>query len=196
MKSVRRVLLDLEGDEPDNDLSHFTTSLDILSSQARISPVLSHGGLIGKTQFYKSINDFLIRGEREKSVRKAMENGMWAHALLIASSVSKELWKDTVDEFVRSDMGAIPGTRPLQTLYQVFAGNGDSAITKFTSKKKVLLSPTTGVFEGPEPDYLQHWKQILCLIISNTKGADQVDALYALSSALAADGLQYAAHAW
>ena len=192
---MRTVLLNLvETDDLDDNSSYFSTSIDILSTQAKTSPVRSQVALTDRTQFYKSMNEYLIRGEREKAVRKAMENNMWAHALLIASSISKELWRDTVDEFVRSEMSSMSGLRPLQTLYQALGGNGESAVSRFSAKTQHLLSPIANKFESSEPSYLHQWKETLCLTIYNTRGVSQVEALNALSSALAADGRLYAAH--
>ena len=89
------------------------------------------------------IQEFLVRGERLKACHFAMDEKLWAHALLIASSVDKEMWKAVVNEFLRSELGRSPdtsygsqlhtsesGARPLngreslRVAYSMFSGQG------------------------------------------------------------------------
>ncbi|KAF7363489.1 Protein transport protein sec16 [Mycena sanguinolenta] len=45
------------------------------------------------------IQDFLVRGERRKAYHYALDEKLWAHAMLIASSIDRDAWKETVNEF-------------------------------------------------------------------------------------------------
>ena len=89
------------------------------------------------------IQEFLVRGERLKACHFAMDEKLWAHAMLIASSIDKEMWKAVVNEFLRSELGRSPdashgsqlhsgepGARPLngreslRVAYSMFSGQG------------------------------------------------------------------------
>jgi COPII coat assembly protein SEC16 len=77
------------------------------------------------------IQDFLIRGERKKACHYAADEKLWAHAMVIASSVDKETWKEVVNDFVRSELGAREeksnGREALRVAYSLFAGQGAAA---------------------------------------------------------------------
>ena len=72
-------------------------------------------------------------GERRMAYRYALDERLWAHAMLIASSVDKDAWKESVSEFIRTELatdamgGAVPGREPLRMAYGMFAGEGYSA---------------------------------------------------------------------
>jgi len=91
------------------------------------------------------ITDFLIRGERRKAYHYALDEKLWAHAMVIASSVDKDAWKDVVNEFVRAELGrsdqpraatglqvanlqpSSGGREALRVAYNFFAGQGAAA---------------------------------------------------------------------
>jgi hypothetical protein len=83
------------------------------------------------------LSDLLIQGDRKKAYQYALDEKLWAHAMVIASSVDKEAWKEVVTEFVRTELGASGankgsgassnGREPLRVAYNVFAGQGASA---------------------------------------------------------------------
>jgi COPII coat assembly protein SEC16 len=77
------------------------------------------------------ITDFLIRGDRRQAFHFALDERLWAHAMVIASSVDKDAWKEVVNEFVRSELGVAPdsaslstGREPMRVAYNFFAGQG------------------------------------------------------------------------
>jgi hypothetical protein len=94
-----------------------------------------------------SIQALLSNGDRQKAVHVAVEQRMWPHALIIANSLGHDIWRETVKEFVRFEMGdgdmsllghgslgsAPPsppkGREALRTLYTLFAGAGPAAGT-------------------------------------------------------------------
>jgi len=51
------------------------------------------------------IQEFLIRGQRRQAYHYAMDEKLWAHAMIIASSVDPQSWQEVVKEFVRSELG-------------------------------------------------------------------------------------------
>jgi hypothetical protein len=90
------------------------------------------------------LSDFLVRGDRKKAYHYALDEKLWAHAMVIASSIDKEAWKEVVKEFVRTELGnpstmaarppgvdqpsaASNGREPLRVAYNFFAGQGASA---------------------------------------------------------------------
>jgi hypothetical protein len=93
-----------------------------------------------------SIQALLSNGERQKAIQVAVEQRMWPHALIIANSLGSDVWRETVKEFVRFEMGdgdlsslgpghlgsapsspAAKGREGLRTLYTLFAGAGPAA---------------------------------------------------------------------
>lgn len=87
------------------------------------------------------IERFLVGGDRRGAYHYAADEKLWAHALLIASSVDKEAWKEVVTEFARSELANVDpgatatrspdskenhrdGREPLRVAYSLFAGLG------------------------------------------------------------------------
>lgn len=93
------------------------------------------------------IQEFLVRGERRQAYHYALDERLWAHAMIIASSVDKEAWQEVVNEFLKSELGVhetvqratphlhVKGVMPQQTngrewlrvIYSMFSGQGPSA---------------------------------------------------------------------
>jgi hypothetical protein len=98
---------------------------------------------------------FLLRGERRKAVKYALDHQMWAHAFVISSCVDTDCWKDVVTEFLRSELSppldggsaASNGREGLRVAYSMFAGLGGadsstsriSAPSSWTSADDVVL---------------------------------------------------------
>jgi hypothetical protein len=98
-----------------------------------------------KASALDKITEFLIQGDRRKAVNYALDQKMWAHALVISSSIDKEAWKDVVNEFVRAELGRgestgstigsppahaqqlASGRESLRVAYNFFAGQGAAA---------------------------------------------------------------------
>lgn len=105
------------------------------------------------------IERLLVRGDRRGAYHYAADEKLWAHALLIASSVDKEAWKEVVAEFVRAELSnsdsAAAGPRspdskkkprdsrePLRVAYSLFAGHG-------AASGKVISHRARSVFTEP-----------------------------------------------
>lgn len=93
------------------------------------------------------IQEFIVRGDRRQAYHYALDERLWAHAMIIASSVDKEAWKEVVNEFLKAELGVHEnlrrvtphahgkGATPQQTngrewlrvTYSVFSGQGPSA---------------------------------------------------------------------
>lgn len=96
-----------------------------------------------KPEALDKIQEFLLQGERRQAYHYALDERMWAHAMLISSSLDKEAWKEVVNEFIRSELGVrtdqkkpapfgkdpsgANGREPLRVAYSLFAGHGPAA---------------------------------------------------------------------
>ncbi|CAE6525396.1 unnamed protein product [Rhizoctonia solani] len=99
------------------------------------------------------IQEFLLQGERRQAYHYALDERMWAHAMLIASSLDKEAWKEVVNEFIRSELGVrtdqkrpppfggdasvANGREPLRIAYSLFAGHGPASIQELLPPKNL-----------------------------------------------------------
>lgn len=88
------------------------------------------------------IQEFLYRGEKRKAYHYALDEKLWAHAMVIAGSIDKEAFKEVVNEFVRAELGTKTGPaqfsgRPqplvmngyesLRLAYSLYSGQSSSA---------------------------------------------------------------------
>ncbi len=95
-----------------------------------------------RTSHLDKIQNLLVRGERRAAFQYAADEKLWAHAMVIASSIDKDSWKEVVHEFVRAELGGVnpatlassrsstakepplAGREPLKVAYSLFAGQG------------------------------------------------------------------------
>ena len=89
------------------------------------------------------IQELLLLGDRRQAYQFAMDGKLWAHAMIIASSIDKDSWKEVVNDFLRSelgvkdDVGLSPSTtvsvdpagrkgnwESLRVAYSLFSGQG------------------------------------------------------------------------
>jgi hypothetical protein len=91
------------------------------------------------------IEELLLQGDRRQAYRFAADERLWAHAMVIASSIDKEAWKEVINEFLRSELctkevmrsesftslGNQPqrGRESLRVAYSLFSGQGASSGT-------------------------------------------------------------------
>ncbi|KXN89245.1 COPII coat assembly protein sec-16 [Leucoagaricus sp. SymC.cos] len=99
------------------------------------------------------IETFLLRKKkRRQAYHYALDEKLWAHAMVIASSIDKEAWKEVVSEFIRADLGVkgdgaftLPGRTDSQALptngreglrmaYSLFSGQGAGAVQELVPK--------------------------------------------------------------
>lgn len=92
------------------------------------------------------IQEFLVRGEHRQAYLYALSQRLWAHAMIIASSIDKEAWKEVVGEFLKVELGVhdtagrglahrdhtnfqppTNGREWLRVVYSVFCGQGPLA---------------------------------------------------------------------
>lgn len=78
------------------------------------------------------IQDFLLKGERRQAYHYALDEKLWAHAMVIASGIDKEAWKDVVNEFLKTELAGGPssagdGREALRVAYSLLSGQGAAA---------------------------------------------------------------------
>ncbi|KAF4627741.1 hypothetical protein G7Y89_g10412 [Cudoniella acicularis] len=141
----------------------------------------------------------LLRGDREKAVWEAVDKRLWAHAMLISNTVSKELYKQVAQEFVQKEVkntGA--NTESLAALYEIFAGNFEESVDELVppSARAGFQMVSTSNAVGPSKDGLDgldRWRETLGLVLSN-RSVDDIQALNALGKLLSGYGRAEAAH--
>lgn len=149
--------------------------------------------------FMENLRNDLAMGDREKAVWGAVDNRLWGHAMVLASTLDKSVWKQVVQEFVRREVRSTTGnTESLAALYEIFAGNTEESIDELVppSARAGLQMISKG--SGPEPvknalDGLDRWRETLGLVLSNRSPEDH-HALLALGRLLSSYGRTEAAH--
>ncbi|KFZ16295.1 hypothetical protein V502_05178 [Pseudogymnoascus sp. VKM F-4520 (FW-2644)] len=141
----------------------------------------------------------LLMGEREKAVWSAVDNRLWAHALLLSNTISPDLYKRVAQEFVQKEVKNIgENTESLAALYEIFAGNHEECVDELVppSARAGFQMVSTSAATGPSKsavEGLNHWRETLGLILSN-RSADDSKAIQSIGKLLAGYGRSEAAH--
>ncbi|KAK0210780.1 Sec23-binding domain of Sec16-domain-containing protein [Desarmillaria ectypa] len=116
------------------------------------------------------IQDFLLHGERKKAYHYALDEKLWAHAMVIASGIDKDAWEEVVNEFLRTELGvkedpsrnslqvrgseallpSVNGWEGLRAAYRLYSGQGASSAVQEMIPQN-LLSRATGHVSLPVP---------------------------------------------
>ena len=150
------------------------------------------------TDFLRSMRTSLLRGDRQGAIRKAIDHKMWGHALLIAGSVSPIVWRDTAEQFIRSELRDIGSTEfdSLRFLYGVLGGQGSDAVNELLPPTNRMISSVnaTSAAQGPR---FSSWKESLGIALQNSGSVESCSAaLVGLGTALASHGRIEAGHSW
>ena len=146
-----------------------------------------------------SVRNSLVDGDREKAVWNAVDNRLWGHAMIIASTLDKSVWKQVVQEFVRREVrSSTSNTESLAALYEIFAGNVDESVDELVPPSARAGLQMISKVEGQGPakgalDGLESWRDTLGLVLSNRSPGDHM-ALLALGRLLLSYGRAEAAH--
>ncbi|KAF8163317.1 Sec23-binding domain of Sec16-domain-containing protein [Crassisporium funariophilum] len=139
-----------------------------ISAQVGYKSVSSNETPISVTTLLPSsldkIQDLLLLGDRRQAYQFAMDEQLWAHAMVIASSIDKESWKEVVNDFLRSEIGAkddvgrltapFNGTEnilpknnreSLRVAYSLFSGQGAASVQELVPPSSFLQRTTAGV---------------------------------------------------
>lgn len=153
----------------------------------------------GDPEALEAIRNLLLQGEREKAVWNAVDQRLWGHAMLISSTLQRDVWKNVVHEFVRQEVRMYgENTESIAALYDVFAGNWEEIIDELVPPSARAGLQMVSKAPGPGPAKnalggLDRWRETLSLILSN-RSPDDGKALVALGQLLAGYGRIEAAH--
>ncbi|KAK3704085.1 vesicle coat component [Vermiconidia calcicola] len=144
------------------------------------------------------IRQALLEGQRERAVWLAEEKKLWGHAMLIASTMGPDTWKQIVGAFVRSQVKSVGSdARSTAALYQVFAGNAEECVDELVPPSAragfQMINTASGTASGNPLEGMDQWRETLGLITSNRTASDG-PSLLALGKLLASYGRVEAAH--
>lgn len=150
-KAVRAALVPRLGHDADSDLAKFSTPADGFGASGSLASNETPISITTlKPSALEKIQEFLIRGERRQACHYALDEKLWAHAMVIASSIDRDAWQETVKEFIRSELGSggaqdekmrtsdsrrgslltpkSDGRESLRVAYSLFAGQGVTSV--------------------------------------------------------------------
>lgn len=141
----------------------------------------------------------LLKGDRTAAVWHAADKRLWSHALLIAGTVGKDLWKQVVQEFVKHEVKTLgDGVESLAVLYEILAGNWAESVDELVSAStRVGIPMLGGAPNGCEnvEGKLDRWRETLGLVLNNRSPGD-AEAILALGKLLVGYGRVEAGHIW
>ncbi|KAF7717691.1 Uncharacterized protein PECH_002928 [Penicillium ucsense] len=194
--SLRQIFVpSLSGLEPD---STFVGDSRPLATFASISAP-SQSDAAADPEWMGELRNLLLAGEREKAVWAAVDRRMWGHALILASTTDRSIWKQAVQEFVRREIKANGGdTESLAAVYEIFAGNIEESVDELVppsaraGHQLISINDNRGAKKNAL-EGLDSWKDTIAMVLSNRSSEDQ-SALLALGRLLASYGRVEAAH--
>ncbi|KAJ5887676.1 hypothetical protein N7495_007717 [Penicillium taxi] len=150
-------------------------------------------------EWIEELRNHLIQGEREKAIWSAVDRRLWGHAMLLASTLDKSIWKQVAQEFVRRDVrSSTAKTESIAALYDIFAGNVEESIDELVPPSARAGHHLISKVDGQDTtknalDGLESWRDTLGLVLSNRSSEDHL-SLLALGRLLASYGRIEAAH--
>lgn len=136
-EAIRKVLMPSLSNTVDASITGFTVPADngfeshqeIAGNSARSTTTYTVS-----SQAIDKLQELLLKGQRVAAVQLAMRENLWPHAMIIASCVNKDLWKQVVNCFVRQELGGqvddtvqSNGRESLRVLYSLLSGQGPNA---------------------------------------------------------------------
>ncbi|KAF3691320.1 Protein transport protein Sec16B Regucalcin gene promoter region-related protein p117 [Channa argus] len=121
-----------------------------------------------------SYTQLLLAGRKKEALESAMSNGLWGHALFLASKMENRAYTTVLNRFT----GQLVASDPLQTLFQLLSGRIPAVATCCGNEK------------------WGDWRPHLAVVLSNETGdaAVQQKAIITMGDTLASRGLIHAAH--
>ncbi|KAM8802460.1 protein transport protein Sec16A [Rhynchonycteris naso] len=118
--------------------------------------------------------ELLLYGRKKDALESAMKNGLWGHALLLASKMDSRTHARVMTRFANS----LPINDPLQTVYQLMSGRMPAASTCCGDEK------------------WGDWRPHLAMVLSNLNNNMDVESrtMVTMGDTLASKGLLDAAH--
>ncbi|XP_062279516.1 protein transport protein Sec16B [Scomber scombrus] len=122
----------------------------------------------------QSYTKLLLAGRKKEALESAMDNGLWGHALFLASKMDNRSYTTVLNRFT----GQLTSSDPLQTIFQLLSGRIPSVATCYGNEK------------------WGDWRPHLAVMLSNETGdlAIQQKAITTMGDTLVSKGLLHAAH--
>ncbi|KAK0919852.1 vesicle coat component [Friedmanniomyces endolithicus] len=185
-EEVRKLLLP--------DLAQMGAAMEL---RTPVSAVAGAGSEGVDRQVLAQLRQALLEGQRERAVWLAEEKKLWGHAMLIASTMGPDVWKQIVQAFVRSQVKSLGSdARSLAALYQVFAGNSEDCVDELVPPSAragfQMVSKADGTASGNPLEGLDQWRETLALVVGNRTAGDGA-SLVALGRLLSGYGRAEAA---
>uniref|UniRef100_A0A2K6TIQ9 Protein transport protein sec16 n=2 Tax=Saimiri boliviensis TaxID=27679 RepID=A0A2K6TIQ9_SAIBB len=146
------------------------------SGEAQLSfltggPTAAASSLERETERFREL---LLYGRKKDALESAMKNGLWGHALLLASKMDNRTHARVMTRFANS----LPINDPLQTVYQLMSGRMPAASTCCGDEK------------------WGDWRPHLAMVLSNLNNNVDVESrtMATMGDTLASKGLLDAAH--
>jgi len=194
--AVKKLLLPPEDQNAANAEPSYATAAEIVGRSR--SNTLNLQAEPSDSRAIEDLQNMLSKGDREKAVWHAVDQRLWGHAMLLSSTLNRDIWKQVVQEFVRKEVKKTgQSNQALAVLYEVFAGNHDDCIDELVpASARAGFQMVSADGGGATPNALQgldKWRQTLALILNNRSEGD-VMALLSLGRLLAQYGRIEAAH--
>jgi len=196
-KSIRAFLWPQDSSPTSADSFSLVAPMNSSTTGSGLGPVPDRGDAVAM----KTIRAHLLNGDRTAAVWHAVDKRLWSHAMLIAGTVSNDLWKQVVQDFVRNEVRTLGnGLESLSVLYEVFGGNGEESVDELVPQSARLGQPMmtsmTGTVSAKDPlEGLEKWRETLALVMSNRSAGDTA-AVTALGKLLRNYARVEAAHLW
>lgn len=181
--------------EAHKDEATFAPAVDVYKKLQRHG---SNGGMpmgrILKSEDINKIADLLKVGLKENALKYSLDNHLWSHAFIIASSMSPAEWVSSVAEFVREEIREFPSqsSRDLALIYRIFSGAGADAVSEILPGQFATAINEPQV--GPQlKASLASWKSTISMMFSNSSPANS-EAAKMYSSLLLRAGNVEASH--
>lgn len=195
-KAVREILSNTTTEQTELASPIYTTGANLGSLAAEPSATQMQSDSVDPATV-QQLKESLMAGEREKAVWDAADKRLWGHALLIANTVSPELYHKVSQEFIKKEVN-FPGrnNESLAALYAVLSGNHAECVDELVpthARAGVQLIASTSRSTAGGVDGLEKWRETLTLVLSNRSTGD-VQALNSLGNLLSEYGRAEAAH--
>jgi hypothetical protein len=144
------------------------------------------------------VENLLAEGKRKEAVNLASDNKLWTHAVIIASGMDKETWRDVVSAFIDEELNE-KAHPTLKVAYTLFSGQEPKALYDMFRPKQVLGNGAQGAeddtLHGPDgsPAERHEWRRSVAMLLAN-RNAQDLGHLTAIGDGLLRSGWIEAAH--
>ena len=185
-----------DGEDASEAEGPFSTAADIVGRSRSNTSNLQAEPIDARA--IEDLQKMLAKGEREKAVWHAVDQRLWGHAMLLSSTLNKDVWKQVVQEFVRKEVKKVGrNNQALAVLYEVFAGNHEDCIDELVPASaragfQMVSTDGAGASQNAQQG-LDKWRETVALVLNNRSEGD-VSALLSLGRLLSQYGRVEAAH--